>query len=197
VDRARQRGRDTLICPVDETRVPLDDPFERLGRDAVVRAMESSADTARAIAAASSVILGKKETTDFDVFLCHNNADKPAVRQVAAHLRERGILPWLDEDELRPGQSWQRELERQIGSIRSAAVFVGPKGIGPWHRQEMDAFLREFAARDCPVIPVLLPGAAAPDLPVFLRGIELVDLGADDAELDRLIWGITGRKPLP
>jgi hypothetical protein len=68
------------------------------------------------------------ETTDFDVFLCHNVADKAAVRWTAERLRERGILPWLDETELQPGRPWQEELERQIGCIGAAAVFVGHHG---------------------------------------------------------------------
>ena len=102
----------------------------------------------------------KDEITDFDVFLCHNVADKPAVRWTAERLRERGILPWLDETELQPGRPWQEELERQIGRIRAAAVFVGHNGVGPWQNQEVMAFLREFVERRCPVIPVLLPGAA-------------------------------------
>jgi hypothetical protein len=195
---ARQRGRASLLCPVDETRVPLDDPYEELSRheDTVTEEMDASADAARSVAAASSVIRGKEETTDFDVFLCHNVADKPAVRWTAQQLREHGILPWLDETELPPGRPWQEELERQIGSIRAAAVFVGPNGIGPWQNQEMMAFLREFAQRGCPVIPVLLPGATAPAMPLFLRGMTWVDLSTRDlAAIERLIWGITGRKP--
>jgi hypothetical protein len=57
--------------------------------------------------------------------------------------------------------------------------------------------LNEFAERGCPVIPVLLPEAAVPELPVFLRGMTWVDLRLqDDTGLERLIWGITGRKPV-
>lgn len=191
-------GRD--LCPVDETRVPLDDSAAAVSGapDSVTIEMEASADAARSIAAASSIILGKEETTDFDVFLCHNGDDKPAVRWTAERLREHGILPWLDENELRPGRPWQEELEDKIGSIRSAAVFVGPSGIGPWQNQELRAFLREFTDRSCPVIPVLLPGAQTPSLPVFLQGMTWVDLRArDPGEIDRLVWGITGRKPAP
>jgi TIR domain len=122
-----------MRCPVDETRVPLEDSYTALSRDqeAITRQMDASADAARSIAAASSIILGKEETTDFDVFLCHNGYDKPAVRWTAERLREHGILPWLDEVELAPGRPWQEELERQISHIRAAAVFVT---AGPNHR---------------------------------------------------------------
>jgi GTPase SAR1 family protein len=199
VEAAVSRGRASVLCPVDEARIPLEDPYQALSQaqDAVAREMDASADAARGIAAASSVILGKEETTDFDVFLCHNGEDKPAVRWTARRLREHGILPWLDEAELIPGRPWQEELEQQIGQIRAAAVFVGPSGIGPWQNQELRAFLREFIERGCPVIPVLLPEAEMPSLPVFLRGMTWVDLRAqDEAGIERLIWGITGRKPV-
>jgi GTPase SAR1 family protein len=198
IEAARRLGRTDLVCPADEMRVPLEAlVWAPSGtQDAVTREMDSSADAARNVAAASSIILGKQETTDFDVFLCHNAVDKPAVRWTAQRLRENGILPWLDEAELPPGRPWQEELERQITRIRTAAVFVGPSGIGPWQSQEMRAFLSEFAKRGCPVIPVMLPGATPPELPVFLRSMTWVDLSAQDvAGIERLIWGITGRRP--
>jgi hypothetical protein len=196
---AGRRLRNTsLFCPVDATQVPLEDQAAEPGgwQDAVTRAMDASADSRRGFAAASSVLLGKEETRDFDVFLCHNGDDKPDVRGVARRLRDHGILPWLDEDELTPGRSWQEELERQIGRIRAAAVFMGPSGIGPWQNREMRAILSAFTQRGCPVIPVVLPGAATPELPLFLGDMTWVDLRTRYADgIQRLIWGITGRRP--
>jgi TIR domain len=46
----------------------------------------------------------------FDVFLCHNSEDKPAVREIAQKLSEKKIKPWLDEEQIRPGTSWQTAL---------------------------------------------------------------------------------------
>jgi GTPase SAR1 family protein len=200
IEAALRRGMKSLPCPIDKTEVPLGDSFAASSQeqDEVTGEMNASADAARSLAAASSVILGKKETIDFDVFLCHHSDDKPAIRKTAQRLREHGILPWLDEAELIPGRPWQEELERQISHIRAAAVFVGPSGVGPWQNQEMRAFLSEFIDRQCPVIPVLLPGATAPELPVFLRRMTWVDLRAHYAAgIERLIWGITGHKPVP
>jgi hypothetical protein len=53
----------------------------------------------------------------FDVFLCHNSKDKPAVRKVARSLEARKIRPWLDEEQLRPGLAWQVALEDQIAHM--------------------------------------------------------------------------------
>jgi hypothetical protein len=106
--------------------------------------------------AAAAIIEDKIINQAFDVFLCHNSEDKNETKKIGIELRKRGVLPWLDEWELRPGLPWQRALEVQIESIRSAAVFVGTNGFGPWQNLELDAFIRQFIQRACPVIPVLL-----------------------------------------
>jgi hypothetical protein len=141
----------------------------------------------------------KRAAGQFDVFLCHNWADKPAVKRIARQLQDAGVLPWLDEWELPPGQPWQPLLEEQLEHIKSAAVFVGAAGVGPWQEQEIHGFLREFVSRTCPVIPVLLPDAPqAPELPRFLRAMTWVDFRTNDPDpMKRLVWGITGRRPEP
>jgi hypothetical protein len=198
VKGALSHEKSSLVCPVDESRTALTDERGVEHDQQSMREMDASADAGRAAATASSVVRGKEETADFDVFLCHNVADKPAVRTLAARLRGRGLLAWLDEAELPPGRPWQIELERQIGHIRSAAVLIGPSGVGPWQSQEIMAFLREFVERGCPVIPVLLPGGVKPDLPLLLRGMTWIDLAdPHGAGVDLLIWGITGAKPPP
>jgi GUN4-like/TIR domain len=135
--------------------------------------------------------------TGFDVFLCHNSEDKPEVEQIAHQLKAIGLEPWLDKWELPPGRPWRRMLEEQIGQVRSAAVFVGSNGRGPWQELEIDALLNEFARRQCPVIPVLLHNASVqPDLPLFLKGMGWVDFRRQDSDpLKQLRWGITGQKP--
>jgi hypothetical protein len=139
------------------------------------------------------------DSPSFDVFLCHNSADKPAVKAIGEQLRQRGIRPWLDEWELRPGLPWQEALEAQIATIGAAAVFVGPSGIGPWQDMELNAYLRQFVQRHCPVIPVILPGVpGAPTLPLFLGAMTWVDFRLTDPDpLERLIWGITGKRVQP
>ncbi len=133
----------------------------------------------------------------YDVFLCHNSADKDAVKEIGRELRVRGLRPWLDEWELQPGLPWQRELERRIKTIRSAAVLVGESGFGPWQSEELESFLQQFVKRRCPVIPVILPECATvPELPSFLTNRTWVDFRKRDPDpWDALVWGITGERP--
>jgi len=44
------------------------------------------------------------------IFLCHSSDDKPAVRRLYRKLVEDGFRPWLDEEDLLPGQHWEREI---------------------------------------------------------------------------------------
>jgi formylglycine-generating enzyme required for sulfatase activity len=132
----------------------------------------------------------------FDVFLCHNSADKAEVKAIGAQLKARGIKPWLDEWELRPGFSWQDVLEEQINEIDAAAVFIGSNGLGPWQKRELKAYLRRFVNNDRPVIPVLMATAPqVPQLPLFLEGHTWVDFRkTEPVPIDQLIWGITGKR---
>jgi len=132
----------------------------------------------------------------FDVFLCHNSQDKDAVRSMNAKLREAGIRTWFDEEQLPPGRLWQELLEDQIAQIKTAAVFVGQSGLGPWQDIELRAFLGEFVKRRCPVIPIILEDCASvPRLPLFLRQFTWVDFRKPMPDpFGQLLWGIRGHK---
>lgn len=132
----------------------------------------------------------------FDVFLCHNSEDKPAVIEIAKKLRLKGLKPWLDVWELQPGVVWQFALEQQIESISAVAIFAGQRGMGHWQSEEIYAFLQEFIRRKCPVIPVILPGTKTqPRLPIFLRNRHWVDFRLQNPDpFSQLIWGITGER---
>lgn len=137
--------------------------------------------------------------SEYDIFLCHNSADKPVVRRLRSALIKRRRRPWFDEKDLVPGRLWQEALESTIRSIGCVAVLVGASGIGPWADAEMRAFLNECTRRkDVTIIPVLLPGAPPEmELPLFLQAYTWIDMrqGIRWHNLDRLIWGITGIRP--
>jgi hypothetical protein len=133
----------------------------------------------------------------FDVFLSHNSNDKPTVRELKERLAARNLKVWLDQDELQPGIPWMQLLEDGIKSSASVAVLVGEDGLGPWEDEEMQGALRLAVKNKRPVIPVLLPGAPNQhELPLFLGNRTWVDLrdGFTAAGIDKLIWGITGKK---
>lgn len=106
----------------------------------------------------------------FDVFLAHSSADKPQVRVMANKLREQGLNPWLDEEQIAPGELFQTAIQRAIPQIKSAAIFIGLTGLGKWQAIELQTLTSQFVNRDSPVIPVLLPGVnKIPDDLPFLQ----------------------------
>lgn len=48
------------------------------------------------------------------VFLCHSSADKPKVIELYHRLRKEGFDPWLDKENLLPGQDWQEEIPKAV-----------------------------------------------------------------------------------
>ena len=136
----------------------------------------------------------------FDIFLSHNSKDKTVIREIKQLLLERELSCWLDEDELQPGVNWMPLLEKAIATCQSAGAFVSSNGVGPWEDEEIQALLSEAVRSKIPVIPVLLPGDyEQPKLPLFLKNRTFIDMrsGLSDEVIDRLIWGVTGKKPLP
>jgi hypothetical protein len=56
------------------------------------------------------------------VFLSHASEDKSTVRVLYDNLRADGFDPWLDEENILPGQNWQREIIKAVK--RSDVVLV-------------------------------------------------------------------------
>jgi len=94
---------------------------------------------------------------------------------------------------------WQRELQKNLKFVKSAAVFIGARGAGPWQELEAESLLQQFARRNRPIIPVVLTGRQGrPRLPAFLDLWHMVDMRqADPDPFEQLVWGITGEKPTP
>ena len=64
------------------------------------------------------------------VFLCHASQDKPAVRDLYQRLAaDPWIAPWLDEEELLPGQDWNLEIEKAVESPDAVIVCVSKTSV--------------------------------------------------------------------
>jgi len=63
------------------------------------------------------------------VFLCHASQDKPRVRELYRYLRKRGIQPWLDAEDLLPGQDWQIEIPKAIASSDAIIICFSKRSV--------------------------------------------------------------------
>ena len=99
-------------------------------------------------------------TTEFtyDVFLSHNSADKPRVRQLAERLRAAGLRVWFDEWVIQPGDDIYLAIERGLEASRTLVLCLSPAALGSdWVGLERSAVLfRNPANTGRRFIPLLL-----------------------------------------
>jgi formylglycine-generating enzyme required for sulfatase activity len=74
--------------------------------------------------------MSEQSSRPLRVFLCHSSNDKPVVRELYQKLRaEDWIKPWLDEEELYPGQDWNLEIEKAVEAADAILVCLSNHSI--------------------------------------------------------------------
>lgn len=138
------------------------------------------------------------EPRDYGVFLCYNSDDEPEVRKVAEYLVGEGLQVWFDEWVVQQAHIPVAKIEEGIENSGSAAVFIGPSGMGPWQNAEVEIILEKSLDSGCPVIPVLLPGAPErTSLRPFLRRYRPVRFNRNPPDAkNKLYRAITGSETL-
>jgi hypothetical protein len=64
------------------------------------------------------------------IFLCHATEDKPQVREVYHRLRAiDGFEPWLDEEDLLPGQNWTLEVPQAHQASDFILIFLSRNSV--------------------------------------------------------------------
>jgi GTPase SAR1 family protein len=121
VEVARRQNRSFVSCPVCLARFPLDDLVEEARQpNARIKEIDRETATAQRLAALKTTFTQRRDDGDFDVFLCHNARDKPAVRALAETLGDLGLLAWIDEEQLLPGDVVQEKSNaRSVVRVRS------------------------------------------------------------------------------
>ena len=137
-----------------------------------------------------------------DVFISHRSTDKAWVRYLAEQLEMvnvggNPIRTWVDEAEIRPGQSITGEVNKALESSRFVALVLTPdyfRSPSGWTDAEWQAALfKDPAGRQGRVIPLLVKDC--PYVPALLRHLNMIDF-RDKREfepaLTRLVSTIAG-----
>ena len=66
----------------------------------------------------------------YDVFLSHNQADKPRVQSLAERLRAAGLRVWFDEWVIQPGDDIYLAIERGLEASRTLVLCLSPAALG-------------------------------------------------------------------
>lgn len=129
------------------------------------------------------------------VFLSHTAKDKPIVRQVASELTNAGLQVWLDEAEIRPGESLIQEIGQALEETSHVVVFLSERSrTSRWVEKELAiALTGEIQGRMMAVIPVRLDDCSFPPLLVDKYYVDLRSQGAWAKEIGKLLAALGAR----
>ena len=98
------------------------------------------------------------------IFLSHAHEDKPLARELTNALGERGCRVWLDEVELRIGDSLVERIADAIAEGDFVLAIVSPDSLGSkWCQQELSwAASKGIANKQVVVLPIRCRGAQMP-----------------------------------
>lgn len=102
------------------------------------------------------------------VFLSHNHQDKKFVRRLAQDIESHGIRVWLDEAEMRIGDSLVQKIREGIDSVDYFAVVLSEHSVNaPWVVNELDVAMNYQIQGKIKILPIIL---SLVELPSFLVG---------------------------
>jgi hypothetical protein len=129
------------------------------------------------------------------VFLCHSRHDKPRVIELYRSLKQQpGIQPWLDKEDLLPGQDWALEIEKAVKRTHCVIVCLSKRAMdsaGYLHKEikfALDVADQQPEGTSF-LIPVKLEECEAPER---LRRYHWVDLFEPDG-YGYLLQGLRAR----
>ena len=132
------------------------------------------------------------------IFLCHASEDTPQVRDVYLRLKALGFEPWLDEEDILPGQDWDYEIETALEQSDFVMVFLSErsvKKIGYVQREFRRAMYRseEMPEGHIHTIPIKLDDCTVPRRFSRHQWAKLYEDGAFDRIVRALHHGLEQR----
>jgi len=129
------------------------------------------------------------------IFLSHNHKDKPFVRQLAADLTAKGVKVWIDEAEIRVGDSLIRKISSGIYEMDFLGAVLSPDSVqSRWVQEELEQALHiQISEAYVKVLPILLRDC---EMPGFLLDKVYADFRDENnyqVALERLLESISKR----
>lgn len=109
------------------------------------------------------------------VFISHNYMDKPLARKISKSLNHYGIKTWIDESEIKIGDSLIAKIRAGIDKVDFIIALISKNSVeSEWVTKELDiAINKEIEGKKVVVLPIL---AGKCELPGFLKGKLYLDM---------------------
>lgn len=105
-------------------------------------------------------IMSSLPTPKLSVFLSHHSDDKDYVRQLGDALTRRGVVPWLDEDHILPGDRISGVIQAAMERVVAVAALLTPRSLGStWVNHELELAMQLESDPDGPrarILPLLV-----------------------------------------
>jgi hypothetical protein len=126
--------------------------------------------------------------------MCHSSGDKAAARALTERLRSADVDPWLDDEQLLPGQDWEHEIRGALRASHAVLVCLSHTAVSKAGFVQREIKMALDLADEQPegaifVIPVKLEECAVPER---LKRWQWVDYFDPDGFL-RLLRALTQR----
>jgi hypothetical protein len=131
-------------------------------------AVHESRGVSRTVSATSdiSAVVHSPLSRKLKVFLCHARENKSEVRELYERLQNDGFQPWLDEEDLLPGQDWQKEIPKAVRASDVVIVCLSDAFSKAGYRQKEVALALDVAEEQPEdtifVVPLKLKECAVP-----------------------------------
>ncbi|MBD0673314.1 toll/interleukin-1 receptor domain-containing protein [Streptomyces sp. CBMA156] len=121
-----------------------------------------------------------------DVFVCYSSADRQQVVRIAERMRRKHLRVWLDDWELKPGDSIIKKVKSGIQHSRFMLAIVSENSMkSHWVQHELSASLFVEASRgSAEVIAAIVGHVGFDDLPQELLRKHCLDMRNPSAEAD-------------
>src|SRR6185369_17976500 len=128
------------------------------------------------------------------IFLCHSSGDKPHVRDLHDFLLNQGAAPWLDAEQLLPGQDWNLEINKALDESDVILLCLSKKSVDKEGYVQKEMRLALDRALEMPEGRIFLIPARLEEceLPYRLRSYQWVDLFTENG-MDKLIRALNVR----
>jgi hypothetical protein len=102
------------------------------------------------------VIDESTSSREYDVFISHASEDKDeVVRPLANALKDRGLVVWYDEFELKIGDSLRRKIDTGLVRSRFGIVVISRGFIGKgWTNYELDGLMTRTVSGEQILLPI-------------------------------------------
>ncbi|WP_137111513.1 toll/interleukin-1 receptor domain-containing protein [Rhodobacter sp. SY28-1] len=141
------------------------------------------------------------------VFIIYSRKDREKAAEVARVLRQAGVEPWLDFENIVAGEVWRDVVRKALDdSAMAIAIFSENFGESDSVKDELDQAIKTLESSDkvtSPIIPLLYSGG---EIPVRLRHIHYVDMEQKDSSeflvrsveraMDRVLESLDGSEDM-